>query len=153
MHIRTYALTFVASTALAGCAGTSSKTEFEYWVIDLAKPNEDIVLLIDGEPHPLPVAIPMTDETGQWQSRRISDARVESTYGPYHFVVESRSGQAIAWDTDLLYSSSSQPITGIKYSVFLAESDKQFVRDQWVQPDADSLLTDIENGHLPRISP
>lgn len=152
MHIHSLALTFAASVALAGCTKSPSEVEFQYWVIDTAKPSTDIVLLIDGETHSLPVAISISDISAKWHSGRASDSRVESSIGPLSFAVESSSGQAIAWNTDLLYSSSSRSLTGIKYSVFFPESDKQYVQEQWVQPDAAFLLIDIEKGKLPKLS-
>ena len=145
---------FVLAFALAGCDNASPKTSLDLqflWVLDAPSPDHDLYITIDGERHALPIVFEFAVDAGSSGSMRIErdgDTRVVGSADSLTFIIESDSGEPLSWLADLKYDLSTTPIQGLKYSAFFYQSETDFIRDQWTQPTAESLITQIETNKL-----
>ena len=148
MQIVLKTLVFFVILTLLGCADSAPDLDWNYWVFETANPTDDIVLVLDGEEHTLPVAISISELSGNWRVSKTSDSGVEGSMGDLVFSVRSNRGDSISWMTDLKYDLSRDPVEGFNYAVFYYESELDDVIDNWNSPSSSVILSKIEGGKL-----
>lgn len=140
-----------ALTLLNACSSSSDEVTFRYWILDVASPESDFVLTIDGDTHTLPVAIEFPEAKANWGTTRITKSKVKGALDGISFEVESRDGHPISWTSDLLYDLTPEELVGLKYTAFYLERDKAYVRDRLSNPQASSLLANVKNFQIPLV--